>query len=654
MTPALPVWLLAIRAHASADPPPIGPVLEVEGTQGAAPTGGARTREALARSPAREVDGWLRVIPGVVASAHGGRGKGLQILVRGVDAVHGGDLAVRLDGVPLNEVGHPHHHGYVDLGFLPRAAISGLRWSLGPGAPSSGDFGTAATMDLRSGPPAPGLRATLGAGTDRSGLVRGEAARSGRGGVVAEVDGGAGAGPARAYGAARLAVMHDASLGEWDLAARLFGGMNQFDSPGVLPVETLAADRSAWRGAGPGAQGGDGQRVLTSLALSHGAPDTVAELLAWGGLRAHTLTHNFTGWSIHPTAGDAQRQALEARSAGGRARVLHAATDARVPWHLDAGTELRVDAGTARTGPATASGAWREAPTDTVFGWSDLGLWAGGALGRHRAVGASLRADHLRATQGRTARAAGWVLAPRAQADARVGGPVHLDAAWARGFRSLDPAGPGLDGWVGAPARTMDTAELGVRVDAALGGRCTVFQLDSADELVFDHASARYLSAGATRRRGVEAELRWQSRADGPSLSLEPTFVDARRRPDGDPVPNAPRQVLVARAELPAMRRGRLQAMAGLRATWLGPRSLAAGLVSPSTGWTDAVATVARGDWLLEVVGENVLFQRSFDGVFAYPADWSPGPPNPQLPRLHATAAPLPSLRLSLTWSLRP
>ena len=65
----------------------------------------------------------LEVTPGLEVGQHAGGGKANQYLVRGFDADHGTDLALFVDGVPLNMRSHAHGQGYADFHFVRRSAI---------------------------------------------------------------------------------------------------------------------------------------------------------------------------------------------------------------------------------------------------------------------------------------------------------------------------------------------------------------------------------------------------------------------------------------------------------------------------------------------------------------------------------------------------
>lgn len=64
------------------------------------------TREELAVQARRTPGQLLSAAPGLVVGQHAGGGKADQILLRGFDADHGTDVAVFVDGVPVNMPSH--------------------------------------------------------------------------------------------------------------------------------------------------------------------------------------------------------------------------------------------------------------------------------------------------------------------------------------------------------------------------------------------------------------------------------------------------------------------------------------------------------------------------------------------------------------------
>ena len=88
----------------------------------------------------------LRLVPGLIINQHQGGGKAEQYLIRGFDADHGTDLAIFVDGVPVNLRSHAHGQGYADLHFLIPETVKAVDALKGPYFPEYGDFNTAAVL----------------------------------------------------------------------------------------------------------------------------------------------------------------------------------------------------------------------------------------------------------------------------------------------------------------------------------------------------------------------------------------------------------------------------------------------------------------------------------------------------------------------------
>ncbi len=97
----------------------------------------------VALRPLKSSQDILRMIPGVVTAQHAGGGKAEQIFLRGFDADHGTDIALTVDGMPVNMVSHAHGQGYADLHFVTPEIIDYLDFNKGPYYSKVGDFNTA-------------------------------------------------------------------------------------------------------------------------------------------------------------------------------------------------------------------------------------------------------------------------------------------------------------------------------------------------------------------------------------------------------------------------------------------------------------------------------------------------------------------------------
>jgi outer membrane receptor protein involved in Fe transport len=90
----------------------------------------------------------LRLIPGLIIGQHQGGGKAEQYLIRGFDADHGTDLAIFVDGLPVNLRSHAHGQGYADLHFLIPETVKAVDVLKGPYFPEYGDFDTAGVVNF--------------------------------------------------------------------------------------------------------------------------------------------------------------------------------------------------------------------------------------------------------------------------------------------------------------------------------------------------------------------------------------------------------------------------------------------------------------------------------------------------------------------------
>jgi hypothetical protein len=90
----------------------------------------------------------LRKVPGLFIGQHAGGGKAEQIFLRGFDIDHGTDIAINVDGIPVNMVSHAHGQGYADLHFVIPETVDKIDFGKGTYYASKGDFATAGYVDF--------------------------------------------------------------------------------------------------------------------------------------------------------------------------------------------------------------------------------------------------------------------------------------------------------------------------------------------------------------------------------------------------------------------------------------------------------------------------------------------------------------------------
>ncbi len=622
-------------------------------------------REEIETTPHRDAEDLLRLTPGLHLSAHGGRGKAYQIFVRGFDAVHGSDVAAYLEGVPLNEASHIHGQGYLDLHFIPPEAVIELDLAKGAVRADRGDFAIAASADYRVGLAEPGLRVGVGGGTDRSlramTSFRPPGTREDNF-VVGDAEISQGVGERRGYRAVRVLGGLAGDLGQgrvrWIGAA--YSG--RFESPGVLRQDDLDAGAVDFYDAYNDDGGGTSSRLLTAGMLDVPGMADHLGVLVYLGWRSLALTHNFTGWAFHPETGDTRLQAQDALTWGGTARYSRGASFAGDVSTVEIGVNVRgddltqIEQGLDEGGAAWVTYADADITQINPGAWlsADVGLWR-----RVRLVPA-IRADAfwwtvtsrvddegLAVADPAAAHARAWVLSPKGALEITAAEGWRLYASYGRGFRS--PQVRSVDDGDVAPMGKADTVEVGSHLFRVrwLDLRAAAFYTFVANEIVFDHVAAKFLSSGSTRRLGGELvvaiqPLRWL-RAEG-----DVTYADGRYVSTGEPIPYAPRWLVSGTvsvshawtAQRPASGRPGIPCAvsAGLRTWVLGPRPLPEGLTSHSAWVTDLVASLDVGAGFVEIGVDNLFGFHWRDGEFVFPSCFDPSAPCSDLPVRHITA----------------
>lgn len=115
----------------------------------------------------------VEVVPGLIVTQHSGEGKANQYFLRGFNLDHGTDLAITVDGMPVNMRTHGHGQGYADLNFLIPELVASARVRKGPYFATEGDFASAGSvkLELLDGLPKNLAQMTIGSFGYRRGLA---------------------------------------------------------------------------------------------------------------------------------------------------------------------------------------------------------------------------------------------------------------------------------------------------------------------------------------------------------------------------------------------------------------------------------------------------------------------------------------------------
>jgi TonB-dependent Receptor Plug Domain/TonB dependent receptor len=146
-----------------APPPPsagIGASTDMNEAASAFTVTGEQVNERIFSRPGEA----LEIVPGLIATQHSGDGKANQWFLRGFNLDHGTDLAIFMDGMPMNMPTHAHGQGYADVNMLIPELISSIDIEKGPYFADVGDFASAGSVhiNLIDSVDAPMVKATIG------------------------------------------------------------------------------------------------------------------------------------------------------------------------------------------------------------------------------------------------------------------------------------------------------------------------------------------------------------------------------------------------------------------------------------------------------------------------------------------------------------
>ena len=125
---------------------------------------GAIAKIDLDVKPVKNSQELMRVVQGLFVAQHAGGGKAEQIFLRGFDCDHGTDIAVSVDGMPVNMVSHAHGQGYADSHFIIPETVNVIDYGTGPYYTQQGNLNTAGYVAFSTYNSIPQSRITLEAG----------------------------------------------------------------------------------------------------------------------------------------------------------------------------------------------------------------------------------------------------------------------------------------------------------------------------------------------------------------------------------------------------------------------------------------------------------------------------------------------------------
>lgn len=523
----------------------------------------------LALRPVASAQALLPLVPGLFIAQHAGGGKAEQIFLRGFDADHGTDVAITVDGVPVNVVSHAHGHGYADVHFVMPEIVEQLDVRKGPYAAQDGDLATAGTVDYRTKDRILGV-GEVRAGTYGSARVMtlvpfgGDATRAGGyvGGSWQTTEG-----PFLApqdFGSANGVLRFTAPLGAGNrltLSATGYGG--SWDASGQIPQRAVSDGTLDRFGAVDATEGGTTHRFDLGAAIGGDGKDG-AQWSARAYLTNYYLNifSNFTFYLTDSVNGDGIEQRDSRWVYGVSGSYGRATRFGSLAGNLAAGAGVRID--DAEVGLFTQEQRVRLATTvASLIDQQNWFLWARQdlAVSRRMMLQVGLRADLFDAqVQADPAHALQDEGSPEgSRALVRVSPKINV--SYAAGSTTTLYANAGL-GFHSNDARDMVQAAAGQEVlPAALGAELGLRQswrggtvavafwgLDLQSELVYVGDEGVTEAVGPSRRVGIDFEGRQQlTRWLWLDLDLNLSRGWQRNEPsEANEIPLAPRFTLAA------------------------------------------------------------------------------------------------------------
>jgi len=469
------------------------------------------TPAAIRSVPASNAFELVRETAGVEVHQQGqGPGFASDVVIRGFTSDHSTDVALMIDGVPINQPVNGHAEGYADWNEMMPEAVSVIRVLKGPVSPFIGNFGMGGEVEVETAPLAAGTRWALRSGSfgdARASVVTGKAEGSGGFIVAAEAsrDDGWRSNMGSKSGHALLNRIWFDSLGNSvSLGATAYG--SDWRSPGFLTLEHFNSEQDH-AAVDPTDGGNTGMGTVRGSLKRTVADGTLLSLLYARGGRWHIFLN------IPPEGGigegaPSQTEELDTRGELGGYTHFHKAFDKN---DFAVGVDYRAAlAGYQRFFTTRRNRDSADTRLDADF--FDVGPMAEVHLSPTQAftVGIGARLDVLgfgsseKDGGSRTSHTL-VVATPKLSAIYRFTPELSAYASFNGGFRAADGviSEPTLQ-----PSREW-ASEVGLR---AMGQRyeasVAAYNMDVRNEQTFNPVTLASSANGDSRRRGVEADAR--------------------------------------------------------------------------------------------------------------------------------------------------
>jgi outer membrane receptor protein involved in Fe transport len=613
--------------------------------------------------PRQTASDLLLNVPHLHISQHSGGGKGHQIFMRGYDAEHGEDLAIYLEGVPINLPSHIHGIGYADLHFLIPEAVRSIHIIKGPYDLRYGDFSVAGAVDfeVRKSFSPWQLASSYGRFHTFSERLHISVPKrfpvfSSASAEYFRTDGFTRRGT---WDGARYLGKTGVRIGPSTIHMLLGAYVSQWQSADTIPASLVSKGKLGFYDGIDSSDGGQSHRFHASLHQQIRNHAWQLENLVYAVHSKNQIFSDYTYFLKYPDSGDQTEQSDNRLYFGAKSQLARVWLTGFTEFTLRAGAEYRTDLTKIRQWQTVARKRW-----DTVTNYEATIHTIGGYLGGELKplswlrLSAGSRYDHFIFNLAGTEdlkRPSSYIdqdVHLAGTADAGIFSPKAAIifsplSQWSvfinfgRGFHS-----PDARDIVRNPGTKMPDAYAGeistrIRIAGQFDLAAACWFAWTADELFFDPDLGRSIGQGASRRVGGEVEARW-SPVHHLLLFADVGSTDARLT-SGNPVVGSPRWMATGGAAWHDFHGFR----GSVRSRYIGPRPLdlsrmskAACILDLTVGW--------EYRWLaFDLTVENLLNSRWKDAQFYYVS--RPTPESPPAAGYHFTPGTPFSARGTLT-----
>jgi outer membrane receptor protein involved in Fe transport len=601
----------------------------------------------------------LEAVPGLMVTQHSGDGKANQYFLRGFNLDHGTDLAISVDGMPVNMRTHAHGQGYADLNFLIPELLSSINIRKGPYFADEGDFSSVGSVHINLLDSIKTMASmTVGSFGYRRGLGV-TSTKLGEGTLLV-------AGEVNAYNGPwdnpdnlrKLNGVMRYSQGTSENGFSLTGMayVNRWNSTDQIPSRAVASGEIGLYGALDPSDGGNSNRFSLSgrWAQTDEGGSSIANFYVVKS--SLNLWNNFTYFLTDPFNGDQFHQHDDRTLGGINASHTFRSQFVGLPMETEVGVQSRYDdirldlnnAVQRQFLSPTRSDAVQEGSVgifaENTLHWTD---WLRTIVGwRGDFYDTSVLSYFTPANSG-TANAfigspkLGLVLGPFAKTEFFVNAGEGFHSNDARGVTITQSP---LDGSPLQPSPFLVKtrgAEVGLRskLIPGLNSAVSVFLLDSASEILFVGDAGNTEASRPSRRYGIEwtndyRPLSWlglegdiavthaRFRGDDPNqaalyASLAGFPAAQIGNAPGNYIPGAPSMIASAGITLGE----KTGWFSGLRYRYFGPRPLTedGAFVSPATGLLNGrLGYRFENGWRVQLDGFNLLNSKSDQITYAY------------------------------------